>query len=42
MRFADSLEDTTPTEAAIRAHGEKCWRQLNMLLYGVLGGENGK
>lgn len=41
MRFAASLEGTIPSEEAIRAHKEKCRRQLSMLLYGVLRDSGG-
>lgn len=36
MRYANSIGESTPTEAVIREHEERCRRQLNMLLYGVL------
>lgn len=40
MKFADSCGQNVPSECALREHEERCHRQLNMLLYGVLGDKN--
>lgn len=40
MKFADSFGTTVPPEAILRKHEERCYRQLNLLLYGVLGDKN--
>lgn len=37
MKFAGSFGQAMPTEPVLREHEERCHRQLNMLLYGVLG-----
>lgn len=40
MKFADSCGPNVVSECALREHEERCHRQLNMLLYGVLGDKN--
>lgn len=37
MRFVDLFGKKVPSEAALREHEERCHRQLNIMLYGVLG-----
>lgn len=37
LRLACSFEETIPSESALRSHEGRCHRQLNMLLYGVIG-----
>lgn len=42
MKSADSLDSSAPSESALRQHEERRHRQLNMLLYGVIGDKDEK
>ena len=40
VRFAGGLDGHASAEAVLREHEERCHRQLNMLLYGVVGDQH--